>query len=98
VTAESLLASLRGRGLRVQRVGPALHVSPRAALTDADRAALREHLVDLRALLGAAVVRPPHAPRESLHPNLSPVTPRRHPPGGAATPSPHPTLSSPPSP
>src|SRR5262249_1724313 len=56
VTAKSLLASLRGRGLGVQRVGPALHVSPRAALTDADRAAIREHLVDLRALVGAAVV------------------------------------------
>jgi hypothetical protein len=30
-----------------------LHVKPRAALTDADRAAIREHLVEIKALLQA---------------------------------------------
>jgi hypothetical protein len=53
VTGAGLLASLRARGLRLQRAGPALHVSPRAALTDADRAALREHLAELKELLEA---------------------------------------------
>ena len=53
MTAQSLLANLRARGLRLQRVGPALHVSPRAALKDADRAALRGHLDELKKLLKA---------------------------------------------
>lgn len=53
MTARSLLAGLRARGLRLERVGPAVHVSPRAALTDVERAALREHLVEIKALLQA---------------------------------------------
>jgi hypothetical protein len=53
VTARILLANLRARGLQLQHVGSALHVKPRAALTDADRAAIREHLVEIKALLQA---------------------------------------------
>jgi hypothetical protein len=53
VTGRSLLANLRARGLRVQHVGSALHVAPRAALTDADREALRQHRTELIALLQA---------------------------------------------
>jgi hypothetical protein len=53
VTARSLLANLRARGLQLQHVGSALHIKPRAALTDADRAAIREHLVEIKALLQA---------------------------------------------
>src|SRR5262249_29484410 len=53
VTAGSLLANLRARGLRVERVGSALHVAPRAAVTDADRTAIREYLVELKALVQA---------------------------------------------
>jgi DNA polymerase-1 len=60
VTAEGLVAQLRSRGIRLRVADDTLQVAPRARLTEADRVAIREHLVDLRALLGAAVVRPPH--------------------------------------
>jgi hypothetical protein len=53
VTARSLLANLRARGLRLKHVGARLHVAPRTALTDADREALREHRMELVALLHA---------------------------------------------
>jgi hypothetical protein len=51
VTAQNLLINLRARGLRLKHVGAALHVAPRTALTDADREALREHRMELVALL-----------------------------------------------
>jgi hypothetical protein len=72
VTAASLLASLRVRGFRLQRVGPALHVAPRAALTDDDRVVIHEHLAELKALVATegpaapAVTVPRQPPRSTL--------------------------------
>jgi hypothetical protein len=53
MTAAALAAQLRSRGVRLRVVGDTVQVAPRAALTDADRAALREHLVGMKALLQA---------------------------------------------
>jgi DNA polymerase I-like protein with 3'-5' exonuclease and polymerase domains len=80
VTAAGLLTSLRARGLRVDTLGPALHVAPRAALTDGDRVMIREHLAELKALVategpaapavtvpGQALLEPsPEPPRSAL--------------------------------
>jgi hypothetical protein len=51
--AEALVAQFRSRGLRLRVVGGMLQVAPRVMLTDTDRAAIREHLVELKALLEA---------------------------------------------
>jgi hypothetical protein len=51
MTAANVLSNLRARGLRVERLGTALRVAPRTALTDGDRVLIREHLAELKALV-----------------------------------------------
>jgi hypothetical protein len=59
MTAATVLANLRARGLRVERLGPALRVAPRAALSDGDRVVIREHLAELKALVATEGRTPP---------------------------------------
>jgi len=53
MTAVALVAQLRSRGLQLRVVGATLQVAPRMMLTEADRVAIREHLLELKALVEA---------------------------------------------
>jgi hypothetical protein len=49
----TLVAQLRSCGVRLRVDEAALRVAPRSALTDGDRAAIRQNLVELKALVQA---------------------------------------------
>lgn len=55
MTAAALVEQLRSRGVRLRMAGAVLQVAPRDCLTDADRAALHEQVVELKALVQAEV-------------------------------------------
>jgi hypothetical protein len=54
MTAADLMAQLQSRGVRFQVERGTLQVAPRAALTEKDRTAIREHLIEVKALVLAA--------------------------------------------
>jgi hypothetical protein len=53
VTAATLVAQFQSRGIRLRMAGDVLQAAPRDRLTDADRASLRDHLAELKALVRA---------------------------------------------
>lgn len=64
MTAERLIEQLRRRGFQLRVVRDTLQVAPPAALTAADRVALREALADVKALLRAEANLAPAPERE----------------------------------
>jgi len=67
MTASAILFNLRSRGVTLSAAGSTLTFdAPAGELTDADRAVLREHKVELLALLAPAST-PPTSKRRAAH-------------------------------